>query len=553
MKTHLLAVICGISFCATSNAQELSPTDQAVADAAMKVIRPEAIAAHMRFLSDDLLEGRQTGERGYEIAAHYVASQLESMGLTPGGANDTWFQSVPLRKVNVIPEQTSFELAHGGKSQFLALDHDYLVIGNPNSAEASAESELIFVGFGVTAPEFQYDDYGGTDVRGKVVVVLQGAPPKIPSTERAYFSDLLLKQRTAVAHGAVGALMIYPPEYWQSYPWSLLVSGFSGGTLNWVDSNGAVSEAVPEIRVFMRMSERGAEALFEGAPKTLPEVFAASREGKPLAFRLPVTVRIHTAVRFTAVESPNVIAKLPGSDQALAREYVVYSAHLDHLGVCRPEEKDPICHGAADNASGTAAVLEIARAFSILTRAPRRSILFLLVTGEEPGLLGSSYFTHFPTVPIQDIVADLNIDGAPGLFFPNKDIVPIGSEHSSLSRNVESAAHMLGYTISPDPRPEQVFFIRSDQYSFAKMGIPVIKLNLGTQSADPSIDVSSALKTLRTTYHTPQDNMSLRFYFDSTAKSTRLHFLIGYEVAQQSERPTWNTGDFFGVKFARKH
>jgi len=226
---------------------------------------------------------------------------------------------------------------------------------------------------------------------------------------------------------------------------------------------------------------------------------------------------------------------------------------MDHLGICRPAEQDSVCHGAWDNASGTSAVLEVARAFSTLHRAPRRSILFVFVTGEEKGLRGSDYFAHYPTVPIEKIVADVNIDGAPGMLYPNKDIVPLGVEHSSLSKNVQAAARKIGYTISPDPLPEEVIFIRSDQYSFVKQGVPAVFINAGRQSTDPNLDGAAIFnKWISSIYHTPRDNMSQTFYFESAAKSTALSFLVGYEVAQQAERPTWNAGDFFGTKFSKK-
>jgi Zn-dependent M28 family amino/carboxypeptidase len=206
-------------------------------------------------------------------------------------------------------------------------------------------------------------------------------------------------------------------------------------------------------------------------------------------------------------------------------------------------------------AAGTTSYLTIrARAFSSLPRAPRRSILFIFVTGEERGLLGSDYFAHFPTVPIQNIVADLNVDGAAGLLFPIKDIVPLGAEHSSLSVDVDVAARKMGYTVSPDPRPEEGFFIRSDQYSFIKQGVPILKIDSGTQSTDPKIDGATLARTwTATNYHTPRDNMNHQFYFDSAARTTGLSFLVGYEVAQQAERPTWNAGDFFGKRFGQKH
>ncbi len=554
MKPLLFAVLLAAIFCAPSSAQDLSPADQTAADAAIKVIRPEAIAAHMRFLSDDLIEGRQTGARGHEIAAHYVASELESMGLAPAGVNGTWFQPVPLRKVDLVPEQSSFELVRDGKGRTLAFAEDYIMGGNALEIDTSVDAGVVFVGFGVTAPEFQYDDYAGVDVHGKVVVMLRGAPPRFPSTERAYFSDSVVKTRNAAAHGAVGIIAVLAPEFLEHYKWSWLVPQVLAGSMSWLDPKGVPADTVPEIRASALMNESGASALFAGAPQTLPEIFAASRESKSASFPLPVNVKIHKVSRFTPVESHNVIAKLAGSDPKLAQEYVVFTAHVDHLGICRPSEEDTICHGAFDNASGTSAVLEVARAFSSLPRPPRRSILFVFVTGEEKGLLGSDYFAHFPTVPIENIVADVNIDGAPGLLWPNKDIVPLGAEHSSLSKDVEVAARNKGYTISPDPIPEEVIFIRSDQYSFVKQGVPAVFMSSGMQSADPKIDGAAVFRKWSSSiYHTPKDNMSQQFYFDSAARSTGLSFLVGYEVAQQAERPTWNAGDFFGTRFAQKH
>ena len=554
MKSFWFAVLLGATFCASSGAQELSPVDQAAADAAMKVIRPEAIAAHMRFLSDNLLEGRQTGARGHEIAAHYVATELESMGLAPAGVNGTWFQPVPLRKVDLVPEQSSFELVRDGKKQTLAFAEDYIMGGNALQTDTNVDAGAAFVGFGVTAPEFQYDDYAGLDVHGKLLVMLRGAPPRFPSTERAYFSDSVVKARNAAAHGAVGIITILAPEFFEHYKWSWIVPQIRAGGMWWLDPKGVPADTVPEIRASALMNESGALALFAGAPKTLPEIFTASRESKSASFPLPVTVKIHEVSRFTPVESHNVIAKLAGSDPKIAQEYVVFTAHVDHLGICRPAEEDTICHGAWDNASGTSAVLEVARAFSSLPRPPRRSILFVFVTGEEKGLLGSDYFAHFPTLPIENIVADVNIDGAPGLLWPNKDIVPLGAEHSSLSKDVEAAARNMGYAISPDPIPEEVIFIRSDQYSFVKQGVPAVFMNPGLQSADLNVDGAAVFrKWISSMYHTPKDNMSQQFYFDSAARSTGLSFLVGYEVAQQTERPTWNAGDFFGAKFAQKH
>lgn len=286
--------------------------------------------------------------------------------------------------------------------------------------------------------------------------------------------------------------------------------------------------------------------LFAGAPKTLEQVFVAARASQPQAFRLARSARIHTASTHMELESPNIIGKLEGSEAALRDQYVVYTAHVDHLGLCPPIQGDKVCHGALDNASGTATLLEIAPAFTSLRQAPRRSVLFAFVTGEEMGLLGSDYFAHFPTVPRDKIIAAVNIDGAPGLLFSGKNVAALGGEHASLAKDVELATRQIGYRLIPDPMPEEVFFIRSDQYSFVRQGVPSIFIAI----LGDSIDVLR--KWLTTKYHTPLDNMNQPFDYESGARGSAINFLVGYEVAQQDRPPAWNEGDFFGHKFGPK-
>jgi Zn-dependent M28 family amino/carboxypeptidase len=254
------------------------------------------------------------------------------------------------------------------------------------------------------------------------------------------------------------------------------------------------------------------------------------------------------------IQSPNIIAELKGSDPALRDQYVVYSAHVDHLGICPAVDGDNVCHGALDNASGTSTLLEIARAYAALPKAPRRSVLFVFVTGEEMGLLGSDYFAHFPTVPLKSIVANVNMDGALGEFYAMKDVVAYGAEHSTLGGEVAAAAKVMGYEVSPDPMPEEVSFIRSDQYSFVLQGVPAVELGDGIRATDPKINGFDVIKKWAVTrYHTPLDNIDQPMDFDEMAKGAVMNFLIGYQVAQHDGVPEWNRGDFFGTAFGPRH
>jgi Zn-dependent M28 family amino/carboxypeptidase len=320
----------------------------------------------------------------------------------------------------------------------------------------------------------------------------------------------------------------------------------------WLDENGKPNDAEPSIRGQATLNRSAAEALFAGAPQSLEEVFAAAEASRPQAFPLAVEARLRVSGRHIQLESPNVAAVLRGSDAQLRNEYVVYTAHLDHLGICRPAETDAICNGAYDNASGVAMMLEVARAFARLPLPPKRSMIFLAVTGEEKGLLGSDYFAHYPTVPPAQIVANINIDEPP-LLYPLRDIVAFGAEDSSLGTVVAEAAARLGVALSPDPMPEEVLFVRSDQFSFVRQGVPAVFLFQGFQSSDPSVDGRAVFERWeRERYHAPGDDASQPFDFATGVKAAQLNFLIGYQVARQTERPAWKPGDFFGEKFGRR-
>jgi len=536
-------------------------SDRAVIESATKSIRAEQIRAHIRFLSDSLLQGRAPGTQGYDVAARYVATQLEGMGLRPGVAG-AWYQSVPLEKAVTDEAASSLTLTVAGKDQKLIDAKDYILstwFASPITKEGSrAESDvsapLVFVGFGVTAPDQKYDDYAGADAKGKIVVWLSGAPSSFHSTERAYNSDENVKERNALAHGAVGVLEISLPEDWKRYPWEWWVPQVQMGEMRWLDKAGVPHNFFPGLRGFALLSEQCAPRLFAEASHTMEEVFAAARASKPQSFPLPGIAHIHTVANQSLIHSMNIIAELPGSDPVLRDEYVVYTAHVDHLGICPAIEGDNVCHGALDNASGVATLLEITRAYSRLLQPPRRSVLFVFVTGEELGLLGSDYFAHHPTVQRKAIVANVNMDGAPGEYYAMKDIVPLGAEHSSLGNVVAAAGKALGYDVSPDPLPEENNFIRSDQYSFVLQGVPAVDVTDGVHAVDPSIDALAVQKKwLVTRYHTPLDNIDQHIDFDSMAKGAVLNLLIGFRVAQTDTPPQWNAGDFFGTTFGPRH
>ncbi len=559
-RPAMCLVVCCLS--AALFAQDSSDrlSDRAAVQVATKTIRPEQIRAHIRFLADSLLEGRAPGTAGYDIAARYVATELEGMGLHPG-VSGSWYQPVPLAKAVTDEAASSLTLTFGGQEQKLADAKDYILYtwfaspaSNGGKAESDVTAPVVFVGFGVTAPEQKYDDYAGVDVRGKIVARIYGAPSAFPSTVRAYYSDEIVKSKMALAHGAIGTIEILLPEDWKRFPWDWAVPQVQMGEMHWLDKAGSPHDFFPELRGNAMLSEQGASKLFAGASKSLDEAFTAARAGKPQAFPLPVAVHIHTVAAQSVIQSANIIAEVRGSDPTLRDQYVVFTAHVDHLGICPAINGDNVCHGALDNASGVATQLEIARAYASLPRPPRRSVLFVFVTGEEMGLLGSDYFAHFPTVPLKSIVADVNTDGAPGEFAAMKDVVALGGEHSTLGDDVTAAAKLMGYDLTPDPMPEEVSFIRSDQYSFVLQGVPAVDVTDGIHSVDPKINLYEVEKKwLVTRYHTPLDSMDQPIDFDSMAKGAVLNFLIGCGVAQQDKAPEWNKGDFFGTTFGPRH
>jgi Zn-dependent M28 family amino/carboxypeptidase len=407
------------------------------------------------------------------------------------------------------------------------------------------------VGYGVSAPQFNHDDYAGVDVKGKIVMVLYGAPASLPSAERAHFSPTDQKEKMAAAHGAAGFLTVWSGEVEKRTPFKRLVAYVQSPRMRWLDAKGQPSDAQPTIRGEAYLSSDAARKLFEGASQSFDQALDAAAAGKTQPITLPVTVAINATSTFETLQSPNIAGILPGSDPKLKDEYVLYTAHADHLGIGEPKNGDAIYNGALDNASGTAALIEMAHAFATMKPQPRRSILFVAVTGEEEGLLGSEYLAHYPTVAIDNIVANINMDELP-MVFDFKDVVPLGAEHSSLGPMIGSIAKAEGLEVSPDPLPEENFFVRSDQYSLVKEGVPAVAIAGGEKAVDPAKNGAEIERDwIKNYYHSPQDDMNQPLDFNAAAKYTRLNLALGYAIANQDPRPTWNPGDYFGMTFGR--
>lgn len=512
-------------------------------------ITPEGIHAHMAYLADDLLEGRGTGTRGYQLAANYVRAQFEEMGLEPAGDGGTYFQNIRFRQLKPIPEHDSAVIKRNGAEEKLVFEKDFVMEGDPAREDSSVEAPLVFAGYGVTAPERNYDDFAGVDAKGKIIVAITNAPPTFPSSDRAYYSNDVVKARNAAAHGAIGVIAIWAGEQTKNTPWKAIINFFHQPIMRWIDQNGVPNDYVPELRSVAFINEAAGARLLKGSPHILDEAMASITAGKPLSFPIGATASLHEAARYTESCSPNIAGILRGSDPALKSEYVVFSAHADHVGIGDPVNGDSIYNGAVDNASGTAAVLEIARAFAESQARPKRSLLFLIVTGEEAGLLGSDYYAKHPTVPVGQIVADLNMDGI-SLFYEFKDIVALGADHSSLNKQVQDVARHLNLEVSPDPMPEENFFIRSDQFSFVKQGVPGVAISEGFKTVDPNLDGRKIAIAWETThYHTPQDDMNQPLNFKAARLDTQVNLAVGYEVANAPQRPTWNPGDIFDQRF----
>lgn len=513
-------------------------------------VSPNAIQATMTFLADDLVEGRQPGTRGFALASKYVETRLKALGLVPGAGGQSYIQKVPFKKGVIDEAGCAFSLLSDGKKEPFSYGKDFVLVPDLNRATTELTASLVFVGFGIYAPEMGYDDYKKTDVKGKIVVFLNDAPASFPANERAFFSSAAVKYAEAIKRGAKGAIVFSRPEDKRT-GWDATVRRGKQGIFKWLDKQGKAINAYEELSGIVTLNPEMAEKLFANAGRKIQSVYEQANAGKLQAFPLKIEAQMKVSTKHSLIESSNLIGILPGSDPVLKEEYVVYAAHLDHFGIGAPVNNDSIYNGAHDNASGVGILLEVAAAFRALPTPPKRSIIFAIVTGEEYGLLGSDYFVNNPTVKVENMVANLSLD-MPFFFHPLLDVVPYGALHSSLIKPVEQAATHLSIQISPDPIPEQVVFIRSDHYSFIKKGIPSLFIKSGFMTGNANLDGKKVnLDWRKSTYHTPQDDINQAFEFEAAAKHAHFNFLVGYFIANDPARPSWNKGDFFGGRFSK--
>ena len=531
----------------SENAQlPLSALEQGLA-----LINRDGIEAHLRYLADDALMGRMTGTVEYDDAAAYVAGQFADIGLEPGG-DDGWYQQVPMLARRIDVDSATFVFHQDDVEKAQRWKEDFVMGGDTARPETNVTAEVVFVGFGIHAPDINYSDYDGIDVTGKIVAAFGGAPDSFPHNERAFYSSGLTKAEEAVARGAVGIVRLRSRTDQRRYTWKRISenAGVRPG-MSWVNLSGEAANFFPELQGGAVLNVPPAHELFSRAPISFEQALDAADAGTPLSTPLGTEITLSRKTDHESITSPNIIGILRGSDPLLADEYVVFTAHLDHVGTGVPVNGDTIYNGMYDNAMGTSLLIEIARAFAAMPQPPRRSILFIALTGEERGLVGSDYYAHYPTVPGDSLVANVNLD-MPLLLYPLADVIAFGSEHSSLENVIGEVVVAEGFELSPDPVPEEVLFIRSDQYSFVKQGVPSVFLVPGFTSTDSDIDGGVLFKQhLQTHYHQPSDDLSRPIDWDSALRFARANVRIGHAVAETDERPTWNEGDFFGDRFGK--
>ena len=512
--------------------------------AALQKIDPERIRAHVRFLSHDLLEGRGTGQRGGDIAAEYIATQFSLFGLKPAGDNGTYMQKVPMVGVTTTSETTFALVPAKGESRELKFLTDYVGYNESQQPVSDIDADIVFVGYGIEAPEYSWDDYKGMDVKGKVLLMLVNEPPSddpkfFNGRALTYYGRWTYKFEEAARKGAVGAMLIHKTEM-ASYPWEVVRNSNSG------EKAYLKLDGTRKLTMASWIHFDVARDLTAGAGMDLNKMIAdaGSRDFRPVA--LPVKLKGHIVSKVRPFESNNVIAILPGSDAKLKSEAVMYTAHYDHLGIRPDMPGDNIYNGANDNATGCGILLELARAYSLAAIKPKRSILFASVTAEEQGLLGSEYLGKHPSVPAEKISLDLNYDDVPPLGAP-EEVQVSGAERTTFYPKVQALAEEFRLKIRPDSRPEAGHYYRSDHFSLARVGIPSFSINEGVKykGHDAAWGIQQADEYTAKHYHQPSDEYHADMDFTGDAAMARFGFALGWEAATQPKLIGWEKGDEF--------
>jgi Zn-dependent M28 family amino/carboxypeptidase len=497
--------------------------------------------AHVQFLAADRLEGRATGSAGYDQAAEYMAQQFRSAGLQPAGTSG-YRQSVTFDVTEIDEARSRLELVRGDGVEPVKLGDDAAIGVSFHTAERF-EAGAVFVGFGLTVPELHVADLADHDLKGKVAVFVTGGPPDLPGPIKSHYQTSFERGKSLRAAGAAGVIAVLNPKS-VTLPWSRLSAHRLLPMMELRDPGEDAPAPLPFAALF---NVDRAERLFEGSGHTFGEVLAALREDAPLPhFPLAVTLRAHIATTRSTLTSDNVVGVLPGRDPELRNEYVVVSAHLDHVGIGEPVHGDRIYSGAMDNASGDASLIEVARRLRESGTRPRRSIVFLSVTAEEKGLLGSEYFASHPTVPGR-IVADLNMDMFLPLF-PLRYLEVQGLAESSLGGDVRAVAEQAGVQVQADKEPEHNRFISSDQYSFIRKGVPSLAFKFGYVPGSPEEKIFKGWFAAR--YHAPSDDLEQPVDLEGAAQFNAILQRLIVRVADADERPEWMPDSFFR-RFAR--
>jgi Zn-dependent M28 family amino/carboxypeptidase len=512
---------------------------------AEKIITENFIMGHTRYLSHDLMEGRGPGTRGDDLARYYIAAQYEALGLEPGGTDGTYFQSVPLVG-SIVASNTNLTVSRGNRVQTFIYRQDFVPFSGVQNPTVPVAGEMVFVGYGIVAPEYDWDDYKGKDMTGRILVMLNDDPGTEDTPEffggkaRTYYGRWTYKYEIAAEVGAAGAIIIHTTPS-AGYPFTVVQNSWGGENFELQSSDD-----LPTLAVKAWTSEEASREILQMAGFTLEELQerALQRDFEPIDLNLRASTTIRQSVR--EVNTYNVLGILRGGDSSMNDQAVVYTAHYDHFGIGEPVDGDSIYNGALDNAVGVAMTLAIAKAFTELPVPPHRSILFAAVGAEEFGLLGSEYYVRYPTFPHGKIAACINIDGG-NIYAPTSDVIFLGAERSTIGEIVDKIAWKRRLTVEGDQFPEQGSFYRSDHFSFAKAGIPAVSLRTGSDFiGKPDSWGREQVETyIAKHYHQPSDVIRDEWDLRGVIDQARFCFQLGWEIALQREMPAWYPGDEF--------